>query len=204
MSAPALATLEDIPGSDGFTPEQSVAATAALNRASVAVRAYCRRPQGFIKTQTTSRIRARGGRLRIPQLPVISVDEVKILVYGEPTAVTGWLWDGLDVVDIGSLGLIINLPEAVYEAARYAPAVADVTYTAGYDDVPDDVVTVVAGLAQRAVNTPGGGVVQQQTAGPFSYSLSPWARGGPLSLSDDDKAILNRFRRSASTVEYRS
>lgn len=198
----ALAGLDDLPGSGEYTPEQTAQANAALETASAVVRAYCRRK--FTSQQFTNRARARGNWLILPQRPVISVDSVALFVYGTPTVTTGWVWDGLDRVWIGNLGMVINLAEDLWDAIQAGVTVAEVVYTAGYAEVPEDVVTVTANLATRALAIPMGGVYSQQTAGPFNVTVASWAQGGPLALSDADKAILSQYRRPASTVELRS
>lgn len=198
----ALATLDDIPGSNAFSPDQTTAAEVALLRASVAVRAYCR--QQFTRNQQTDRLRARDKALILPQRPVISIDAVAILVYGKPTAVTGWIWDGLDHVFVAGFGLIINLPEAVYESVAYGPVVADVTYTSGYDPVPDDVVEVTASVASRSLAIPAGGAFTSQASGPFNYTVATWAQGGPMSISDAEKVVLDQYRNKTASVELRS
>lgn len=198
----ALAEVADIAGSEAFTTDQSLAAAAALERASAAVRAYTR--QAFTSGQHVTRMRARGNWLVLPQRPVVSVDLVKVIVNGSPTTTTGWVWDGLDRVWIGNLGIVINLAEDLFNAVANGVTVAEVTYTAGYATVPDDVVAVTAGLAGRALTVPAGGAFTQQQVGPFSYTVAPWAQGGPLTLSESDKAILSQYRRSAQTVELRS
>lgn len=195
----ALAQIDDMPGSAGFSAEQAVAAEIALGAASAAVRAFCRRQ--FTAAAFTTRIRARSNWLLLAQRPVVSVQSVKVLVLGQPTTTTGWVWDGLDRVWVGGLGSVVNLSEAVFDAVRGGATVAEVAYTAGYAQVPDDVVAVTAGLAARATTVPSGGAFTQQAAGQFSYQVAPWAQGGPLSLSDADREILQRYRRSQSTIQ---
>ncbi len=197
-----LATIDDIPGSGAFTPDQAAAAQQALTRASAVVRSYTRRT--FTAIQPTSRIRARGNWILLPQRPVVSVESVRVLVLGTPTATTGWVWDGLDRVWIGNLGTVVNLAEELWDAIQHGVTVAEVVYTAGYAQIPDDVVAVVAGLAARAVAVPAGGAFTQQQVGPFSYQVAPWAQGGPLALSEVDKQILAPYRRGGQTVELRS
>lgn len=198
----ALAGLGDLPGSGAYTPEQTAQATAALDTASAVVRAYCRRQ--FTSQSFTTRLRARGNWLILPQRPVVSVQSVGLFVYGSPVLTSGWLWDGLDRVWVGNLGMVFNLAEDLWDAVQAGVTVAEVTYTAGYAQVPADVVTVTANLASRALAIPMGGVYSQQTAGPFNATVASWAQGGPLALSDSDKAILNQYRRPAATVELRS
>lgn len=199
---PALADVIDIPGSGGFTSDQVASAQQALDTASAAVRAFCRRQ--FTAAQRTTRLRAKGHWILLPHRPVISVDHLAVMVYGQATATSGWVWDGLDRVWIGNLGMVINLSEELSQALQFGVTVAEVTYTSGYAQVPEDVVTVTANLAARALAIPAGGVYQSQSAGPFSQTVAPWAQGGPLALSDADKLILKQYRRGGNTVELRS
>lgn len=195
----ALADLEDIEGSEDFSPTQVIEARKALERASTRVRVHCRRE--FDIQEFTTRIRARANWLTLSQTPVVSITSVAILVNGVPTPTPGWIWDGLNRVWVGSLGIVVNLPEDVLGVVRHGPIVADVTYTAGYEVVPPAVVEVVAGLAQRSVNIPLGGLVNQQSAGPFQVTVAPWASGGPLTLSAGDLATLAPFRKTRGSVE---
>lgn len=198
----ALATVEDMPGSGAFTPEQQAQAQSALDTASSVIRAYCRRQ--FTSQQFTTRLRARGNWILLPQRPVVSVESVSVLVYGTPTTTSGWLWDGLDRIWIGNLGMIINLAEELFDAIMAGVTVADVAYTAGYASVPEDVVSVAAAMASRAMAVPAGGVFSSQAAGPFSVTVAPWAQGGPMSLTEGEKLILRQYRRGTATVELRS
>jgi len=198
----ALAQLSDIPGSADFDRAHTDTATAALDTASAVVRAYCR--QQFTAQSHTTRLRARGNWLVLPQRPVASVQAVRIMVMGAPTATTGWIWDGLDRVWIGNFGVIINLSEALLDAVQASVVVAEVDYTAGYVTIPADVVVVVAQLTARALAVPAGGVYSSQTVGPFAATVASWAQGGPLALTDSDKVVLNQYRRGGSTVELRS
>jgi hypothetical protein len=203
MSLAPLATLDDIPGVGALSPEDAAAATAGLASASRAVRAWTR--QQFVRTQQTTRLRARDRSIILPQRPVISVDALAAIIWGNPVSIpTVGLWDGLDRINLAGYGMVLNLPEAVYEAAALGPLVCDVTYTSGYDEVPEDVVDVVVGLATRSAALPASGVFTGQTAGPYGYTVAPWAQGGPLSLSEADKVILARYRQSTSSVETRS
>jgi hypothetical protein len=201
---PALAGPDDLSAQlpAPLNADQLPAAATALANASTAVRAYTRRK--FTLDSYTTRLRAKGHWILLPQRPVVSVESLSVMVWGNLTPTVGWVWDGLDRIWVGGIGTVINLPEEIIQAIEFGVTVAEVSYTAGYQLVPDDVVAVTAGLAARAMSIPAGGVVSSQTAGPFSQTVAGWAQGGPLALSDADKVILRQYKRPSASIEMRS
>jgi hypothetical protein len=71
----------------------------------------------------------------------------------------------------------------------------DVTYTAGYDDVPADVVAVVVQIALRAfgVNAEQTGLQSESIAG-YSYSVGSAAASGGLGMLQAEREVLDRYR----------
>lgn len=182
--------------------DQETRVQSLLADASAVVRSYTK--QGFTKTQTVARIRPIGGRLRLPQRPVVSVDSVKVFDYNENlVTIAGWMWDGGNEIWLLVGEVVINLAEGLRDLFRYNTPLCQVTYTHGYDETPDDIVTVVCGMVARALATPGYGSVQSQTAGPFSQRLSSAAIDGIAALTDADRRILNGYGPRAATVELR-
>lgn len=66
-----------------------------------------------------------------------------------------------------------------------------VTFTHGYDPVPDDVRGVCVSLAGRFYNNPDG--LRQWTVGGISQTVAGSADGITGMLSDDEKAQLSQF-----------
>lgn len=176
-----------------------------LADASAVVRRFTR--QQFTKSQTTERIRPVGYKLKLPQAPVVSVDSVAIvdvLQQGNllPLPIAAWLWDGGQEIWLG-MGAVINLAEDVVDWFRTSTPLISVTYTHGYDTVPDVVVAVVCSMVIRTLDVPGSTAMQSQTVGPFGYRLSQAAQDGIMALSSSEQTLLRDFRRQGATMELR-
>lgn len=197
-----LASLADVQARYPVSPDQEARVGTLLADASTVVRSYTR--TDFTVTDTVARIRPIGGRIILPQRPVVAVNSVKVFDYNENLIViVGWMWDGGQEIWLLAGEVVINLAEGLRDLLRYNTPLCQVDYTHGYDAVPSDIVTVVCGMVIRALATPGYGSVQSQTAGPFSQRLSPAAVDGIVGLTASDRAILNGYRTSARTLELR-
>jgi hypothetical protein len=200
-----IGDVEDRLGRD-LAPTEVRQAQAALNDASAVVRNYTRR--SFTREQTTQRLRPVGGRVSLPQRPVVSIETVVVIGdVGQRITLPAWTWDGGNELWIYSdSGQIINLSESLADLFLYRTPIVEVTYTHGFTEIPGDIVAVVAGKAAAILSLPassGGGVVSAQAADTYSYQLAGFARSGPLSFSDADRQILNTYRRGGTTIELR-
>lgn len=197
-----LATLADVQARYPVPADQENRVNTLLNDASTVVRSYTR--TAFTVTDTVARIRPIGGKIVLPQRPVIGVNSVKVVDYNENLVlIVGWMWDGGQEIWLLVGDVVINLAEGLRDLLRYNTPLCQVDYTHGYETVPDDIVTVVCGMVIRALAAPGYGAVQSQTVGPFSQRLSPAAVDGIVGLTASDRAILNGYRTSSRTVELR-
>lgn len=80
-----------------------------------------------------------------------------------------------------------------------------VTYTAGWTEVPDDVVAVVCSVAARALSIkPGQMGHSQDTAGPFSFTIGSAAAQGAAGLLPAELQVLNRYRRVGHAIHAAS
>lgn len=205
--AVALAELSDVEDRLGrdLTDAETGRALAALRDTSAVVRRYTRRT--FTREQSTQRLRPVGGKVTLPQRPVVSVDAVVVLGdQGQRITLPVWTWDGGSELWIYSdSSQIINLSESLADLFLYRTPLVEVTYTHGFAEIPDDVVAIVAGKAVVQLSLPasGGGVMSSETADIYSYQLAGFARSGPLGLSDADKLILNAYRPGAKAIELR-
>jgi hypothetical protein len=148
-----------------------------LADASAAVRAYT--GQTISAATTTARTRVRWGEARLSQRPVTTVDEAAAV---DGTVLTGWEWDGLDRLT----GLTDD--------------VVDITYTHGWEPVPDDVIGVVCAIAARSL--PGDadpGIVSEAIAG-YSYTRGSVTAAGPWGMFTQEQQILDRYRRPGGTA----
>lgn len=177
-----------------------------LADASAMIRNYCRQP--FTSSRATQRLRPIGYVVRLPRRPVAAVHTVT-MVFGDLLLPTpGFFFDGLDEVSLVGVGVVLNLPEIALDYLAEQDLVAEVDYTAGYIEIPPDVVAVACGMAGRALTMPGtggmGGVVSE-TVAEYNYKLSEsFASAGPLALTDADKATLSAYRPASTLVELRT
>lgn len=191
--AEALASLEQLQDRMDLPITNPTRANQMLEDASATVRAYT--TQTFTREVTTERLRVRAGWVRLPQRPANDVTAV-----ASPTgAVLGYSWPGMDRLYVP--------PGAVYSGAfalggYYAgEGWVDVTYDHGYDVIPDDIEAVVCNVAARALGgDPSRAGVTTQSITNFSESFGPVGASGPVGLFDDEKAILDRYRRDVGVA----
>ncbi|MBA8925936.1 hypothetical protein BC739_003135 [Kutzneria viridogrisea] len=177
-----------------------------LGDASAVIRQHTR--QAFTRAQTTERIRPIGDKAVLPQHPVISVDSVAVVDPLQannllPIPLAAWLWDGGQELWLGQMGTVINLPEDTLDLFQFATPLLQVTYTHGWDTIPDIVKAVTCSMVLRSLDLPGPGGIASQTVGPFGYRLSSVAQDGILALSTSEQAMLAPYRRQAVSVELR-
>jgi hypothetical protein len=205
MSLKPLVTVTDVTDrlpSTVTVEEKRVAALIA--DASAAARRISK--QEFTIRQSTVGIRPIGYKLRLPQSPVISVDEISIRLPNSLTTVTipGWYWDGSDEVWLTDGGSIINLAEELLFVLQWQTPTCLTTYTHGYTEVPDDVVGVVCSMVNRIITAPGLGGVISESVGEYSYRLSDAAAQGTMGLTEAETKILRSYiPRKTSTAELR-
>lgn len=203
MSALASqADLEARLGRDLTTAEES-RVRALLDDASALVRAYT--GQSFtVVADDQIVLRAASGQITLPERPVTAVTQVVAVGGSEALpdfTVADWLFDGIDTIRVGDGACIINLPEAWSDEDGY-PGTYRVTYSHGYAAVPADVLSVVCGMALRPLTTPttAGGVVSE-TIGSYSYRLDAAGSGLGVAMAAEDRKILGRYRRKATTIK---
>lgn len=87
-----------------------------------------------------------------------------------------------------------SLPSGVDGWPADSLALPVVTYTAGWDPVPPQVVALVVFMAHGLVTNGANPQPTQQTVGPFSASFGPDASASPtLHVSEGDQAMLDRL-----------
>ena len=201
----ALASQADLESRLGraLTPAEEARVEALLADASALVRAFTGRSFTLTEDQEIT-LRAVGGRILLPQTPVIEV--TRITAVGGSDAlpdftVADWTFDGIDTVHIGSGACVINLPEAWWDSEDGYPGTYRVVYSHGDATVPADVLSVVCAMALRPLTTPKmvGGVVSE-TIGSYSYRLDAAGGGLGVAMTAEDRKVLNRYRRKATTI----
>lgn len=176
---------------------------ALIQDASSQIRSYTRRT--FAQQQITQTLRATSNLIKIPQVPVVSVDAVGLVDYlGSITTVPAFGFDGIDEIDLGSYRSVLNLPEDALTFGSVWSGSVRLTYTYGYSSIPAEVTSVCAQMVARIFNTPGSGVVgvQLERVGPFEMRLN--GAGdlvGVLQMTDSDKDTLRYYRSIANVID---
>jgi hypothetical protein len=198
---PSLATVADLATLLGrtFTTEQEQQAQALLDQASSVVRAYVR--QDITRATTTDSFTMRradplvhrcGGVVTLPQRPVVSITTV--LADGVETL--DWWMDGSD--------LLVRAWAWDHPPAAHQPPQVTVTYTHGWDPVPGDIQAIVMQAANRVLVNPS--AIRSETVGGESVTYLIPATGEALGvlLSRTEMKVLDRYRRTAGTMQVRS
>lgn len=170
-----LATPEDIIarlGRDLIGTEQ-LRVQALLNDASAAVVLYT--GQQFVEGTSTVTLRVERGYATLGQRPVIAVTTV----VDE---------DGEDVVFTWTAGERVRIDSWVDPVT--------VTYDHGDAAVPDAIVAVVCNVVLRALGrTPLDSGIQQQSIAGYSETIGPVGASGPVGFLNDERKVLDRYRR---------
>ncbi len=203
MPLPTLATVDDVQARmfRDLTDIELARTEVLLGDASAVIRNYTR--TNFTSVRATERIRPIGYRVRLPHKPVTAVHAVSLVINTLPLAVAGYTWDGTDEVWLADWGMIINLAETASEWLATHTPVAEVDYTSGFAEIPQDVISVACSMITRSLSAPGGGGIITQAVGEYSYRLSDAAAQGPLTLTDSEKAVLSAYRGAGTAVELR-
>lgn len=173
------------------TPEQLNRLVALVQDASAAVRSEA---GGQLISRAQSTIRATiWNRYALPQHPVVSIASITQYDTGDPIT---YVWDGLNTVIFWGWPnrFDINL-------TGWFPPVANITYTHGYDPVPDDIVAVVAQMAGRAYGLPATeSGINQESLGAYSVSYGTAAASGGVGMLPDERTIVRRYRRPRAPI----
>lgn len=176
----------------------SIATTRAellLDLATGAIRAYTNQTISRVTSDVVVLPGSWSNRLELPERPVASVATVKI---DDTTLVadTDYVWDGRWTLLRGTSEagvLVINDGTLISSHGDWGGAGAQVTvtYTHGFATIPDDIKGVCLALAARSLASPDG--VNSESVG--SYSVSYSRSGGAVSLLDEERRLLDRYRR---------
>jgi hypothetical protein len=137
--------------------------------------------------------------LLLPELPVLDVSAV--------TVRSGWgigssivipsgqiLWERRGLVQRRLVGVEINGPYVPYGGWGGPYATVDVTYSHGYEVLPDDVRGACLAMAARAWENPDGAIVQSESVdGAMSASYAPPVTTG-VQLTEEERKTIRRYR----------
>ena len=156
-----------------LTPAEIDAADLLLAIATANIRRAADNQTISLVLGDTHTVRTTAPAIVVPQRPVLTVDAVTL--DGNP--VTTYTWDGDDTIVGAGRGLV------------------SVTYSHGYEPIPDDVKGLCLDIAARGFLTPHG--VNQTSLGSFSESYD---RQVAMTLRDEERAKLRPYRRTQHTL----
>jgi hypothetical protein len=148
--------------------------------------------------QTITRVDDDVARLRVmdaaelvlPQRPVISVSEVKV----QALALNDWVLSGDRLLRAGGWRYLPGT------SSYPDPGIVQVTYTHGFDEVPEDVRAVCLDLAASTLANPS--MLRQEAIDDYTrtFAAESLGLGG---LSDAHKTLLGDYRRRIGTMRLR-
>lgn len=175
-----------------FTDAEAGRVAYVLDDVSAVVRQYTGRD--FTQGTHTVRVRAKNGVIRLRELPVSSITSVQDKDGND----LSYDWDGLDKVAVWPASGVDWFQR---EWTAGPSTVVVVTYVGGPQSVPDAVRAVVCNMAARVLGQkPEEGGVQQESIVGYSYSVGAAGAAGPAGLMNDERAVLDRYRRLGSTA----
>lgn len=184
-----LATAEDVEAVLG-SPVDPTTADRLSEMASAVVERYCRRGFSLVEDDEIV-VSVTDGVLRLPAPPVVEVTSI-VDPDGstvDPDTYTVTLASGLVTLDWTTVDWCPPFHTRGWACGDY-----EITYTHGYDPVPDDVVFVVASMVARQITNPQG--YSSETLGDYSFT----GASGGLTISADDKALLGPYKRRSFSV----
>ncbi|MFE0651053.1 hypothetical protein ACFVZH_20930 [Streptomyces sp. NPDC059534] len=208
MTLPPLATAADLVAAGATGTDAAM--DMALRRASARVRKYTRQDITFVAGDT---VELPGGErvLRLPQYPLV-VSGSHPLTVVEVIDIGGTEWTALEDRDYSRLGNELTRGYPWQASTRlmgwpwnraqgvWAPKVR-VTYSHGYEEVPDDIVDVVLDLATMNLSNPGNLRADEVAIDDYRHSRTFASETiGGARLSRSHKEDLRPYRRAAFSV----
>jgi hypothetical protein len=212
VTLPALATLDDVSAIVGRTlsSTEQTNGTRLLNMASGMVRRYTRQTITKVTDDVVTLEGNWGHVLTLPQHPVTAVSSV--VFNGGTMPNTQWkLYQGDLFLGTGSYmpdyggsiwgGTALwgpagsnNGPQVAGATWQGPQSTVTVTYTHGYDEVPQDIVNEVAGMVALQLSTEVG--ISSEQIGGYKVQYDRAQTGG-MTLNDESKSVLNFYRKRA-------
>ncbi|MGQ5606157.1 hypothetical protein [Streptomyces sp. EKS3.2] len=206
MALPLLASVEELQDYlQQSVPLAPGPAQLALRLASAAIRRHTRQTISFVSGET---ITTMGGErvLRLPQRPVV-VDADNPLTVVELVDASGLEIPATEERDFLRYGAELHRGQAWptsrlmgfprrYPAGIWAPRVR-VTYSHGYEEIPDEIVGIALDLAAASMSNPRRLRSEASGAVSVTYTVETFGTG---SLTSDHREILRDFKRNTLSV----
>lgn len=189
MTLPPLATAADLAARYEIDIPAGSPVEGRINQllkdASAAIRRYARAQQISFVADDTQVLTAPGGRrLVLPQRPAVVDAEHPVTVKIDGTVVTGWRFDGRQSL-IRDAGWFTR-----YDPWYSSTGTVEVTYSHGYQEVPDDVVGIACAAVWRAQSNPD--ALRSETIGDWSYQKATETLSGAVGLTEPEIALLQQ------------
>ncbi|MEU9436597.1 hypothetical protein [Streptomyces sp. NPDC048252] len=189
MALPPFATAAELTASMQ-TPVDAAAADLALASASAVIRRWTRQTITRVVDDVATLRIIDCGELVLPQRPVVSVSHVNV----NALVLNDWVLSGDRLLRAGGWR---QLPGTT---TYPDPGLVQVTYTHGWDEIPDEVRAVCLDLAASTLSNPS--MLRQESIDDYArtFAAESLGLGG---LSENHKALLGDFRRRIGTVGLR-
>lgn len=189
MALPPFATAAELAALTQ-TSLDGAAAELALTSASAAIRSWTRQAISRVVDDVATLRVIDCDELVLPQRPVVSVSEVKV----NALVLTDWVLSGDRLLRTGGWHYLpgtTTYPD---------PGLVQVTYTHGWDEVPDEVRSVCLDLASATLANPS--MLRQETIDDYSRTFASESLGTGA-LSDTHRMLLTDYRRRVGTMGLR-
>lgn len=184
-------------------PEQVPRADVLLQLASAAIQAEARQQLELVENEQAELRGNWSHKLWLPERPVTAVSGITIR-HGS-IFVNDWVlqenndyrWDRLGLVRrVSYITGRLLAPVSGYWGGDMA--VVDVTYSHGFEVIPDDLRGVCLQAAARAFSNPIG-VEAEAVTNAYSVQYGAHASGGPVALTESELKIVRRYRPVSSS-----
>lgn len=190
MALPAFATTADLAAATQRSDLSAESADLALASASAVIRSWTRQSiTQVIDDVVTLRV-LNDYELILPQRPVESVSQVRV----NSLVMLDWVLSGDRLLRTGGWR---RLPGTT---TYPDPGLVEVTYTHGYDEVPDEVRAVCLDLASMSLTNPGG--LREVAIDDYRRVFASETLGSGV-LSEAHREMLSGYRRRIGTVGLR-
>lgn len=174
-----------------FTDDETLSAQLALDLATGAIRDHTRQHLSLVEDDEVTLNGNTSRQLVLPERPVVSVSTVNI--NGTPIAPVGWqlvrdtIWWGNTLLNVA------NATDDLGYGWGTISTPIDVTYTHGFDPIPDGIRAVCAYVAFQAFRQPI--PITAESIGNYSVAFGKIAQGA-LELSSFQQQLLNKYRKT--------
>jgi hypothetical protein len=191
MALPALATQVDLEARLGHTVDADRAA-ALLVDASATVRRYVRQQISRVVDDTVT-VRVDRGRVVLPERPAEKPTQIVRADTGWVIPPAAWWWTGVGAVELFSPTWVGNGPTPGFRDSRLHAVT--VTYTHGYEEIPQEIVKVVCQMVGRVIDgafgSPG---LRQEVIDDYTAMAGGSLVSGTVALVPEEKEDLEPFR----------